>query len=142
MKIPFLIIFGLTSALLSGQSRCDTLQKEIWVATKEPPRPSVSYDQLVLILNKTIDLSNYDAPKENIYINFIINCKGEDFDYKSLKSIDNRLMEVIVKTLRSNLTWIPAKHNNQNVDFGQTLTIKIENGKFRELSDSNGTKKR
>jgi hypothetical protein len=142
MKILFLIIFGLTSSLISGQSRCDTLQKEIWVATKEPPRPSVSYDQLVLILNKTIDLSNYDAPKENIYINFIINCKGEDFDYKSIKPIDSRLMEAIVKTFRSNLTWIPAKHNKQNVDFGQTLTIKIENGIFRELSDSNGTKKR
>jgi len=143
MKILFLIIFGLTSTLLSGQSLCDTtLQNNIWVATLEPPTSSVPYDQLVLILNKTIDLSDYNAPEENIYINFIINCKGEDFDYKSLKPIDNRLVEAIVKTLRSNLTWTPAKHNKQNVDFGQTLTIKIENGKFRELSDSNGTQKK
>lgn len=140
MKIIFLIILGLTSILSSGQSRCDTLRKEVFIATEEPPTPSISYDQLVLILNKAIDLSDYNAPKEKIYINFIINCHGEDFNYKTLKPIDNNLMDDLIKTIKTNLTWSPGKHNKQNVDFSKTLTIIIENGKFKDISDGSKTK--
>jgi hypothetical protein len=124
---------------LSGQTRCDTIQKEIFIATEELPRPSISYDQLALVLNSSINLNDYNPPKENIiYISFIINCKGEDFNYKTLKPIDNNLTDILFKTIKSNLTWIPAKQNKQEVDIQKTLIIRIENGKFH-ISDSNQT---
>jgi hypothetical protein len=127
---------------ISGQTRCDTLHKEIFIATEELPKPSISYDQLALILNNSINLNDYNPLQENIiYISFIINCKGQDFDYKTLKPIDNNLTDILFKSIKSNLTWTPAKQNKQEVDIQKTLILKIENGKFL-VSDNNQTAKK
>jgi hypothetical protein len=142
VKFFFLILFALTPVLISGQTRCDTLQKEIFIATDMPPIPSISYNHLVTILNNTINLKDFNTLEGSIYINFIINCKGEDFDYKTLKSMDDKLMEELFKTIKSNLTWTPAQHNKKTVDFSETLIIKIEDGRFAKIFDSNETSKK
>ena len=142
-RLIFLMItICLTMYPLSGQTRCDTTKKEIFIATEELPMPSISYDQLALILNNSINLNDYNPPQEDlIYISFIINCKGEDFDYKTFKPIDNNLTNILFKTIKSNLTWTPARQNKQEVDFQKMLILSIENGKFH-ISDSNQTAKK
>ncbi len=135
IKQTFLmIIVILATNSLHGQTRCDTLHEDIFVILEHPPIPNISYKELEHILNTSVNLNDFVRPEGNIiYLNFIINCKGEAFNYKTLKPINNILLEKLIQTLQSNLNWKPGMQNNKPVDFAKTLVISTEEGEFKIL---------
>jgi hypothetical protein len=74
-QLFFVMTICLIMSPLLGQTRCDTIQKEIFIVTEELPKPSISYDQLALVLNSSINLNDYSPPKENIIKSFPDSCK-------------------------------------------------------------------
>ncbi|MBU1369584.1 MAG: hypothetical protein KJ578_04140 [Bacteroidetes bacterium] len=139
MKITniFLLIF-LKIAIHSvfGQNKCDTTQygenEEIFVIVEIMPTPNITSKQLEIILNSSIDLNEYpDDLKKPIYITFIINCKGEDFNYKFHTQIDQKLQVKLNNILKSNLNWTPAYHNGEPVDISKNIKIEIVNNQFQ-----------
>ncbi len=137
VKQTFLIIIiFLATNSLHGQTRCDTINKDIFVFLEHPPTPNISYKELEQILNVSVNLNDFFRPEGNIiYLNFIINCKGKTFNYDALQPINNILLEKIIQTLESNLNWTPGIHNNKPVDFAKTLVISTEGGKFKILHE-------
>jgi hypothetical protein len=65
-----------------------------------------------------------------IYLTFTINCKGETFDYKFMRPVDEKLQEKILAIVRTNMNWQPGSQNGRVVDVQTTISIKIENNKF------------
>jgi hypothetical protein len=121
---------------LYGQSSCDTSASP-FVLCEDPPLPSISYSQLEEIFNSSIDIKNEHINDGDIIrIIFIINCKGEDFNYRSLQRVDTTLMDNLFKLIHSNMKWTPGRQGGRKIDFQQTIPISIENGKFRILSDN------
>ena len=134
--LSVLIIFTVLSLkTLCCQSRCDTLRDGVYVVSEFPPKPNIAYNQLENILNSSINLNDYELPENNmIYVNFIINCKGEDFDFTVLKNIDKKLQDILIQTIHSNVKWTAGKQNGKNIDFSQTIVLKIKKNRFKILN--------
>lgn len=131
------IIVLLTSNGLKGQTCCDS--SGVFFICEELPLPSISLSQLEEILNSSIDIKNEHINDGDIIkLIFIINCKGEDFNYKTLQPIDSTLKAQLIQNIHSNIKWTPGQQAHRKIDFWQTLSISIENGKFRIL-DHDGT---
>ena len=91
-------------------------------------------------------LKHYDFPitgTENGYvtIRFIVNCKGEtgrfriekmDFNYQP-NSFDNAITDQLLNIVKDLEDWIPRKRRDQNLDFYQYLTFKIEKGQITKI---------
>lgn len=130
------ILFLLTSTIVLGQTRCDTIGDQIFSVTEDMPTSNISIEQLENILNNSINLSEYPQPDRNvIYLNFIINCNGEDFDYKVLRPIDKGLKNKLLPIIESNMTWTPAKQLNIQVDFSKTFEIRLDGNRFNILDE-------
>ena len=144
MRITTLFIFisfVITQAI--GQTRCDTTDTGIFIITEVPPMPNITYEQLESLLNTSIDINEYTALDENwIYLSFIINCKGEDFDYEILRQIDKRLQDKLIQIIKSNVSWTPAKQRGESVDFQKNIYIKIEGNQFKILDQENKKQKK
>lgn len=112
----------LTLSVTNAQTRCDTINDDIFVVTEEMPQSNISFSELELILNSSVDITKFPHPDGNVvYVGFIINCYGEDFDYKVLKPIDKELETQLLSLIQSNMTWTPAKQRNRPVDFNKTI---------------------
>lgn len=127
-----------------GFKVCDEKRiKQYYVRYSSDTAPSYKGEKRNLI--NTI-LSNYNFQKsenENGYltIRFIVNCKGKtgrfrieemDFDYKS-KKFDSKIKNQLLAIVKNLDGWIPRKKNNQNLDYYQYLTFKIENGQIIKI---------
>lgn len=125
-----------------GQTRCDTIQEEIFMVLEVRPEPSVSIAQLEEFLNSSIDLSEY-AVEDGVvfYINFIVNCHGEHFDYKVLKPVDEKLESEILSVLQSHVTWSPGKQRDKEVDVLKIMQIRVEKGSL-QIVEEKGKKSR
>jgi len=133
MKIlGVVLLFVLSVNILSGQVRCDTVDDQMFIVTEVMPKANISEIELENLLNSLIDLSNYKQFNGMIvYVNFIINCKGEDFDYKIIEStINKELEQKLILTIQSNVKWTPAKQRKKYVDVNKTIKIQIDSGKF------------
>ena len=135
IKLPVLIAsLLLTLVNLSAQCGCDS--REVFVIAENPPKPNISYEQFEEILNHSINLSDFPSPKDNvIQIRFLVNCKGDVCNFTSLLPIDNELKENLSQTIRSQVHWIPARQASRIVDCWTVLTMRIEGGKFKILSE-------
>ena len=130
----FIILITLTDNLI-GQTRCDTLSDNIFIATDIPPKMDKSIDELERIVNNSIDLSKYDLKVKEIFVSLTINCKGEDFDYKVLKCENHDFNRILTECLMNNLNWIPAEHNGKKVDFSYVIPVIIEKDRINILDD-------
>lgn len=132
----------LTLSIVVGQTRCDTISEEIAMFTEEMPESSISNDQLEEILNSSIDLNKYSVEDGVvIYINFIVNCRGEHFDYKVLKPVDDVLESEVLSVLQSNVMWSPGKHHDKEVDVLKIMQIRVDKGRLR-IVEEKGKKSR
>ena len=147
MKFLFAITLLLAAKILCSQSRCDGNEEEspIFLITEVMPVPNIQFEQLEGILDNSINLNSFVRPAENmIYVSFIINCKGEDFNYKVVQptDIDSNLRGILISTIQSNLNWTSAVHNGKAVDIQYQITIKSEGNKFNILSGKEARKKK
>lgn len=145
LKFTFLTAILITVYILVpnneiiAQTRCDTLDESIFFVTEELPESSISMSQVASVLNTSIDLNKYQVPNGySIYVNFIINCEGEDFNYRVIKpeQLDENLELELLTTLQNTLTWSAAKQRGKGVDFSKTINILVENNEFRIVENS------
>jgi len=118
---------------------------------EHPPQPTITDAELELKLNSTISptsLANYHA--DYLYVTFIINCKGEDFDYKLAKRSDGLLIQdstsefqlAFLSNFQSFATWKPGlntvmekgKPVEKPVDFHGSYILKVEGNKLHILN--------
>jgi hypothetical protein len=103
----------------------------IFTITELMPTSNITLDELESKLNQEINASDFPKPQGNmIYLTFTINCKGETFDYKFMRPVDEKLQEKILAIVRTNMNWQPGSQNGRVVDVQTTISIKIENNKF------------
>ena len=141
--ITLFFFFSLLTTLAIGQTRCDTTDSGIFIITEVLPTPNITYGQLENLLNTSIDINEYTRPDRNwIYLSFIINCNGEDFDYEIYGPIDKKLQDKLIQIIKSNVSWTPAKQRGENVDFQKNFPIKIEGNQFKILDQENKNQKK
>jgi len=126
----------------TGQTRCNT-GDAIYVVTEVAPTAGFSYSDLEVLLNSSIDLGLYTLPDNGlIYVSFIINCKGEVFEYQVARPIDKDLEEQLLPLLRRAMSWTPAKQLNIPVDLRKTIAIGTEHNRFEIMQREENARKR
>lgn len=129
-------------ASVNGQSLCDTAQEvRIFTACEIMPSSNITFEQLAGILNQSIDITKHVIPiGETIFLSFVINCKGEAFDYRFLNLDDEELKNSIINIFKSNLVWTPGMVKSGNktkvIEFQKHVYIVIENNQFNLYSDN------
>lgn len=149
--IILLIVAFLTIDTLLAQTLCDTRSGMIWVAVEHPPKPNLTDKELSIKLNSFIDPKLLDSYKSDfLVITYIVNCKGEDFNYKLANEQNGKVQkdslsnfqEVFLTKMQSLLSWSPGtieiKENGKQiekaVDFQGSYTIRIDGSKFHILN--------
>jgi len=137
MRISLIVFIYLAGFhILLGQFRCDTLDKSVFFVTEILPTSNITYNQLEELLENSIDLNEYHLNDgDMIHISFIINCKGEDFDYQVSQYINITLQEKIIQIIQESMDWTPAKQRNREVDFKKIISIRIDNNQFNVLDE-------
>lgn len=140
-KLVVLISIYLFFILLStrnniyGQSYCDT-KAGPFIVCEETPLPNISFNQLEEIINNSIDVKNENLSDGDIIrIFFIINCKGEDFNYRTLQPADSSLKDKLFNIIHSNMKWTAGKQAGREIDFQQQIPLSVANGKFVIMND-------
>ena len=112
---------------------CDKEQQPFNLVT-EMPNPKIGYDKIVDILQTKV-LINEDEKIVTgiIYVQFIVNCKGESGDYQISKSADKLkiISEKIIEIFKKeNFEWNPGKQRGYSVDVLMLIKLAIKEGKF------------
>jgi hypothetical protein len=128
-----LVLFSID---LIGQSRCDTSSHTIFVFTEVPPKMDKSIEELEIIVNRELNLALFKLEEKDLACSFIINCKGEDFDYKIFKSNNDGFNKVLVECLMRNINCTPAEQGGKKVDFKFVFNIRIDKNKINILAKS------
>lgn len=117
---------------LYGQRRCDSSRVDkIFIITEIMPKSNITLDELETLLNQEINANEFSVLQGTmIYLSFIINCKGESFDYKFLRPVDEKLQDKLLTIIKTNINWKPGSQNGRLVDVQLTISIKFENNKF------------
>ena len=143
LKTHIFVTFLFTSSInLVAQKLCMDSQ-EIFMFTEVMPKCSPNLSTVEQLVNDKFSIS--DCGLENndkIIVQYKINCKGEDFDYK-IRSFNNKEINCeLGDFLKTTLNWTPAKQRDLNVDFGGSLVLKIENSRYVILNNLKEEKKK
>ncbi|MCK5029399.1 MAG: hypothetical protein KAR57_07190 [Bacteroidales bacterium] len=136
-KIYIFLITGLLFSLNSlGQSRCDTVSEDIILWLEKMPERGISIDELEIKINEV--LTPHDFRIENdvvFYVFFIINCKGEDFDYQ-VYNLDNKIFnEKLIEYLKEFTNWAPPMLHDRSADMQASYSIKVHDNSFNILDE-------
>ena len=127
MKLTIIILWAFPIVPSIGQSLCDTSSKDVFVWSEYPPEMNISIHDLENIINKDIKLADYHINQDKIiYLSLIINCKGEQFNFKVSNSDNQIFNKALTDCVNENISWIPGKHNGKTVDFSYTFKIKLQ----------------
>ena len=89
-------------------------------------------NELEQIINNSINISAYEPSiKDPIFIQFIVNCKGEDVEYKSVRTINSDLESDLINLIRSELSWTAGQQRGITVDVIKYLIIRVEKGRLK-----------
>jgi len=142
MKTLLTFIISLMIMSVNGQSLCDTAQEvTIYTVCDIMPSSNITFEQLADILNQLIDLNKHTIPYgETIFLTFLINCRGEAFDYRFRNLEDEELKNSIINIFKSNLVWTPGMikigDKTKVIEFDKYVYIVIENNQFKLYSDN------
>lgn len=139
MKILNLIYTGIICIILTqnsyGQSRCDTTSGTIAYLLENIPECNVSIDDLEIKINNTFNPRDYDIPNDlKFYIHFIINCKGEDFEYRVYNLENETFNKQLIDLIQGETKWSSLTSNNRPIDIGYSYTIIVEKEEFNLLN--------
>ena len=141
MKLTFIFLWAFPIVQSIGQSLCDTTSKDVFVWSEYPPEMNISINDLENVINQNIKLADYHMDQDKIiYLSLIINCKGEQFNFKVSNSDNQIFNKALTDCVNKNISWIPGKHNGNTVDFSYTFSIKLQSDKITIL-DSKEKKK-
>jgi len=140
MKTYFKIIL-LSFILLNsvfGQTRCVPIPEgeQVFLIVDEMPVPNMDNAEFTELLNSKIDLSKYDLqPLETVFYGVTINCKGEALAFEIPREINPELDKEIIRVIKSNMTWLPGKFQEETVDVRITERFHIVEGQFKFLNE-------
>jgi hypothetical protein len=127
MKLTIIFLWAFSIVPSIGQSLCDTSSKDVFVWSEYPPEMNIGIHDLENIINQDIKLADYHINQDKIiYLSLIINCKGEQFNYKVSNSDNQVFNKALTDCVNKTIFWIPGKHNGKTVDFSYTFTIKLQ----------------
>src|SRR4030042_6780161 len=127
MKLTIIFLWAFPIVQSIGQSLCDTSSKDVFVWSEYTPEMNISYHDLENIINQDIKLADYHINQDKIiYLSLLINCKGEQFNFKVSNSDNQIFNNALTDCVNKNISWIPGKHNGKTVDFSYTFTIKLQ----------------
>ncbi|MCD4696756.1 MAG: hypothetical protein K8S16_11005 [Bacteroidales bacterium] len=152
MKIILTTFHLLIFSALFGQSLCDTTtEPNVFVYLEQMPSSNITFGQLEKMISESIDLMNYNLSEgDTFYISFLINCKGEDFNYKISNLENEDLKRSLKKIFKENLDWDQPIHHYKTaqgkevekpVDFKKNLKLIIENNQIYITDPNTKTKK-
>lgn len=112
---------------------------KIYQVTDTLPTLISSTDKLLEIIKREITLpDSLKSHTGQIFIKYTINCHGEIVNLRTIKTADSDgkpvinefefLSGQIIKILRTELKWKPARHGGKTVDFLQVFRIDFNNG--------------
>jgi hypothetical protein len=111
-------------------ANCDT-SGHIFVHAEQMPEPNLTNEEILILLNDSLDFNNYEiAEGEIIYIGYVVNCKGEDFGYRSYNPIDKKLENQIAKILEDKMEFLPGIQWGVKVDVAMNLNLIYRSGHF------------
>jgi|GEM_PF-2863651 len=138
----FLIIYS----NVIGQTKCqkDTQDgfSEIFTVTEIMPTLKTPVDELESKLNNEISLKEYNVNEgQALYVTFIVNCKGEDFDYKILRFENELFANKFTECLKNFSDWTPGYQKEGPVDVQVNIKFEIKDNKIRLIYDDQKNKK-
>ena len=135
-KLTCVVLFCLISNTLSGQkltgkgnneSACNP--KMIFVVTEQLADYQGGQKALVKLLNEKIELSA-KYKKGDIFLKFLVNCKGEAADFTLLRGTHKEVGQLIVDVLKENQGFTAAMQRDKAVDSFKMLQVSYRRGKF------------
>jgi len=138
----FLIIYS----NVIGQTKCQKDRQdgfsEIFTVTEIMPTLKTPVDELENKLNNEILLKEYNVNEgQALYITFIVNCKGEDFDYKILRFENELFANKFTECLKNFSDWTPGYQKEGPVDVQVNIKFEIKDNKIRLIYDDQKNKK-
>jgi len=137
-KAFILLIIGLLISFNSeGQSRCDTVSEEIFFWLEEMPESGISLDELEIKINEVLNPEDFNIENDvSFYVFFIINCKGEDFEYQVYGLDNEEFNKKLIGFLKEFTNWAPPKlHDDIRVDVKSSYSIKVQDNSFNILDE-------
>ena len=146
-----LIILLLAIDAISAQTLCNN-RNLVFIPVDYRLEANLTDKELEINLNTLIDPSLLEGYKADyLFITFIVNCKGEDFEYKLSKLQDGKFLkdslsnfqEVLLSKMQLWLTWTPmtmktiekGKMIEKAEDCQGSYIIRIDRNKFHILNE-------
>jgi hypothetical protein len=109
MKHAILIVLTLSCYCTFGQTLCDGSMPDsttnMFIITEVMPKQSLEGDQMDFMLNNSINIGQYNLTDgTSIYLHFIVNCRGECFNYSVLRPVNNPFEEKLISVFQTNIT--------------------------------------
>ncbi len=118
------LVFKLNSF---GQSRCDTTTEVIMLWTERMPVCDISLEILEDRLNEVLKTENYQIDNGSVFgISFIVNCKGEDFNYEILKLDCKEFNEKLIEYWKEYTNWNAGEFRGEKIDIKVSFGIQVK----------------
>ena len=142
-SIVLIIVVVLASAFLSAQPSyqalidssvaCNPSYGHFFIV-EEMPSPIQTLDEIENLLKRKIQFSEQEMDADGqIYVQCLVNCKGDPGDYQltqcpdALLSVGNQIIEVF---RNESFKWKPGKQRGETVDVFLIFQIEVLKGKF------------
>ena len=124
-----------------GQSRCDTTKEEIMCWTEKMPVCDISLETLENKLNQVLKPQNYQIENgSNFGINFIVNCKGEDFNYEIHRLDCKEFNEKLIAYWKEYTNWTAGEFRGEKIDISVGFGIEVNKNSLKILGKRNWEK--
>lgn len=136
--IILLVIFNIT---LSWGQRSGACYEKIYQSTDTLPILISSAENIKMLIKASIKLpDSLLGQTGQTFIKYVINCRGEVVNLRSVKTADSdgnliinkfeSLTSQIIEILGQELKWNPAIHQGKTVDFSQIFSIGFKKGEI------------
>lgn len=128
-------VFGQPSfkPLIDSSADCNPSRGHFFIV-EEMPSPIQPLNEVENLLNQKVQFTEKELDVEGqIYVQFLVNCKGEPGDYQltqcpeTLLGVGNQIIEVF---RNENIKWKPGKQRGNTVDVILLSQIETLKGKF------------
>lgn len=83
-------------------------------------------------LNDSIQLNDFAINEGLIFFaTLIVNCKGEDLDYRIINYKNDTFCSKLIECLKLNTQWTPGFYRGKPVDVACTLKFQVVNSKIK-----------
>ena len=104
-------------------------RERILFTCDQMPQLKQSYQEVEQKVNESLNLTKKQKRlKTSVLIEFVINCEGEDVDYRVLRSEIPELNKQLVDMVSQNSDWEVGKQRSEPVDCHMALALQFREG--------------